>query len=697
MAMSEAEELEYLRLKKRKALASGGITNVAHETGTQNAATQGGLISEESGTLPRFLAGSGARTINLGRGALQTGLDVAESVLNPAGRMARTNQLPSSGLPSEALGERVIQPARESLQRGVSRTQQDIESMGLAGRAGSFAADVAPSLLARDWRKLLAIGATQGAIEPEGEGQDVSRIAHGTAGGLFNVAAPKIAETAMRGIRNVTAMARPGTVLADALGTLQTLPAQAQAQVYDAAQSLIDEGRRLGITLTGPEAVQQALEELGQGSARKLGTLQRVVENAPRGEGIMASVTGRRPAEIRTAGESVLRETFGAPSTPESAAQGVQSAAEKAVEEAMKARTAASGPSISAAQGQSVPVAGLDDLMREVDTRIARAGENTYLGKALRQFRNLLGSSEADAVTGQRNLGPLITANRETAYRLQQGYNPAAGPDQPGFIREVAAELAPLNRTFTDILKQASPDYATGLSRHIAGSPEVEQLYRGPVGRLANKQDGEVGARITAMANEFLDPTVARPSTIRKLASDLGKHDKSAVRNLVGVRVGNIFDHATRDLQGGANAWGGANFIKDLMGNAQARENLKATIETLPNGNQMWAGWNKFATVLKATGKRKPLGSETAMNLGIQEELGKAANLPGRLATQPLQTLGTLFEDFAARRNAGALAEVFTHPQAAQEMRKLAGTSPTSKRAQDLATKILLILNQTVQ
>jgi hypothetical protein len=697
MAMSEAEELEYLRLKKRKALTASS-TNVAHETGNETQAPSNRyfpeLIGPDSNPFARFAAGAGGEMINLGRGAIQAGTDAVESLVNPNSRIEQETGRPQPRLPTDAIVDYVTRPLRESLQKGVSNTRKDIESSGFAGKSGAFTTNVIPSLLARRVPAALVTGLAQGASTPEGEGEDVSRIGRGTAEGLLNVAAPKIAETAIRAGRKVTSLARPGAVLNDAMGALKELPEKLQQSVYTTAQSLIDDGRKLGITLTGPEAIQQALEDLGLGAAPKLGTLQRVVENAPSGEGTMAAVTGQRAGQVDRAGRIMQRATFGQPVAPESAAQATQSAAEKAIDEVMKARTAASGPSIAAAQGESKLIPEIDDLVKEVDARIARSGEDTYLGRALKQFRTLLTQGEVDDLTGKRSLGPLITGNRETAFRLQQGYNPAAGPDQPGFIREVAAELAPLNRSFTDILRKASPDYATGLDRHIAGSPEVEQLYRGPVGRLANKQDGEVGARITSMANEFLDPDVARPATIRKLAADLGKHDKTAVQKLVGVRIGNMFDHATRNLQGGANAWGGANFVKDLMGNAQQRANLEATIKTLPNGNQMWAGWNKFATVLKATGKRKPAGSETAMNLGVQEEFSKAANLPGRLLTRPMDTIGTMFEDFAARRNAGALAQVFTHPQAALEMKKLAGVAPTSKRAQEIVRNVLLILNQ---
>lgn len=510
-------------------------------------------------------------------------------------------------------------------------------------------------------------------------GEGARRVFEGTplevpasiVGGMVGASLPAVA-------RYVGAVSRPGDILARGLEGVDDA-------TMAKAEKLMQDAKAMGVDLTGPEAIQQAM-----GGQTRLGTLQRQVEMAPGGEGIMRPTIAARPGQVRRAGEELLDNTFGPQVPPERAVAAAQGAGETLVDQAMKSRTALTSPGFGTAKVQAAEVAGLDDLVKAVDAKLATAGPETQLGRALKGFRAQLTQVEPDAA-GKLPLGPLMTANRETAWKLAQKYNPAFGPDQPAFQREIAAELAPLNKQFTDILSGASPDYGTALKTYQAASPAVTELYEGPVGRLARGGSGDPATQLRSMADEFLDPNLARPAQIRKLAADLAKADPKAVPQLVGARIGNVFDNATKELQSGANPWGGARFVTEVMGNPQARANLEATIKTLPSGGSLWSGWVKFAEVMKATGKRLPRGSDTALNLGMAEELKKGASLSARVAGNPLGALADASEQFFARRNASELAKVFTDPQSVSKMRELALLNPKSRTAQLLVAEILAL------
>ncbi len=629
--------------------------NVAHETVTKDDEPNGLLYDAAMGApsaAGRFLAGAGGEITNMAKGAGQTVLEGLRGVIDPLGSQGLDDPMAN---PVKTTISQGLQHGTDALKEGVTQTRQDIDNMGTAGKFGKFTADVIPALMTKKAIPAAIVGAVQGLTTPEGTGETVNRTLRGGVEGTLNAVAPKAGDLLAAGARKVTSLLRPGAVLSDAMGVLKDAPQPVQEQVFTYAQDLIDHGRTLGVTVTGPEAVQQALEDLGIGAAPRLGTLQRSVENAPKGEAAMAAVTGKRAGQVENAGRRVQRETFGDAATPEDAVQATNKAAGGALKEAVNARTAASEGSFqTAAERMAKPgsqtVSDIAALKKEIDAQIALKGSGSGVGRKLAAFRKQLDQGIAD--TGEQSLGPLQQANRETAINLRQKYNPQ-DPDNT-YNNMEAGVIGPFNEKLTNLLTRDSPDYGQALTSHIAASPDVNAMQYGAVGRMANQETGDVSARLTAMSNEFLNPEIARPQTIRKLAADLGKQDPTVVPKLVGARIGNIFRNATRQQQGGANPWGGANFVKDLMGNSQARQNLEATVKTLPDGARKWAAWNKFATVLKATGKRKPIGSETAQNLGMDEALKQGLSAPAQVLSNPMAAGANLLCRPRQRRQAVA-------------------------------------------
>lgn len=224
MALDEQEELEYLRLKKRKALAgnmalpkdaqAAGI-NVPQETsgGDTNSFgfhTPDAVNSALTETMPgRFMSGMGSEIVNMGRGALQSGVEGIRTLVDPVSAVDNYNGVTSAkGKPTPGL-KTLTQPldrAEEGLQKGVDKTRAVQDSLGMSGKAGAITADLLPYAVAPESIPgQLATGFAQGATAPRGTDEDFSRLNSGAEQGLLNaggaVVANKVVAPFARGVR----------------------------------------------------------------------------------------------------------------------------------------------------------------------------------------------------------------------------------------------------------------------------------------------------------------------------------------------------------------------------------------------------------------------------------------------------------------------------------------------------------------
>lgn len=729
MPLSDAEELEFLRLKKRKSTLGETPQNVAHETGSNDASTNSfgfhtpdATNSALTETVPgKFLTGMGGEIVNMGRGAVQSGIDALSTIIDPNTAMEKyqgvtpTEKTQRGATPGLQQVRQTIEQPQQALRQGVEDTRKVQAQTGLPGAVGAFTAQALPWMAGNPSISAgVPAAAAQGFTTAQGH-EDLDRTSAAGTNAAVGAAAPVAIQFIQRFI--------PGNIsgiLKKSLSTVLDLDKGAQERVFGRAQDIIDEGQRQRINLTGPEALQQAMEEHGIGGTNRLGTMQRIIEQSPSGEGQMARVIGPRSSQVENAGQQALRDTFGAPASPEAAVQNTQRAGEDVMSQAVKGRTDTTQPRFAAARTEPTPAAvggDLEQLKKDLDAEIALTGPDNSLGLKLKKYRDLLDQGAPQAqppvmVNGTEvppgtpmydalvkggavqpptssgpTLGPLIETNRTYAENLYKKYNPL-DPENTFNNREVAA-LAPFNKRLQNILEGASPEYSQGLSQYRDISKHViNPLEEGPIGRIVNQGGDKVGARLDSLSNEFLSEDV-RPGDVRKLAGRLNAIDPKVVPELVGSRLENMFTQATQDLQNGPNPWGGAKFITQVMGNSTQRANLEATIKSLPDGHTKWAAWNKLATVLKTTGKRKPMGSETAMNIGLQNEIG---NVPLKFSANPIGWADSILSEWATKRNGAELARIFTDPQAARQMQKLVSLPPTSPKARFITAGIISTL-----
>jgi hypothetical protein len=153
------------------------------------------------------------------------------------------------------------------------------------------------------------------------------------------------------------------------------------------------------------------------------------------------------------------------------------------------------------------------------------------------------------------------------------------------------------------------------------------------------------------------------------------------------------FNEAMRELQGGASQFSGARFAKEIAGNPQQRANLRAAIESLPNGAARWEGFEHLLDIMAATGTRQAKGSLTAFNEleiasmtsgGLQSIAAKAAS-PGKWMSLANDT----FKAWSLGRNLDQLARIITDPRSGNAFNQIVRIPAGSDRAIAVAGRLI--------
>lgn len=476
----------------------------------------------------------------------------------------------------------------------------------------------------------------------------IARFAGGLAGGLgTGVAATRMRPT--------------GAVLRDVMSNVDDETARA-------AQRLITDAKRQGITLTGPEAIAQI-----RGTASEpLLNVQRVVEQSRGGGPVMSQAMAARPAQNRQAFENVLRQVGPEVADPTAIAPRVQQSAERVINEARQAGNAAARALYEAAEARAISPSQWNNLTANpaIASALARVKNNPQLG-----LQNEMPGS----------VRWLDAAKKFLDEAAQPGMSATA------LDRVAAASSARNAAQLRGAVDVDVPEYARArgiVERNVR--EVVEPLQRQPIGQLAEAQQFPAQARVLFPAN----PETLTPSLVRQTFTQLNRQDPTAARDLTRQFLQTRFDEITQNLLKGANEFGGAKFAAEIAGNTKQAQNLRAAVESLPNGKEAFKGFSKFLQIMEAQGKRQGGGSMTEFNRQMTEELSRGGNVagaastiasPGRLAS----IVREWYERFQYGRNSEELARLFIDPQAVNKMVALAKLNAGNPGAQAIAASIV--------
>ncbi|WP_146221852.1 hypothetical protein [Methylobacterium sp. B4] len=490
--------------------------------------------------------------------------------------------------------------------------------VGLGGVARRAAETIIPAVLSET-----AGQATKGsAAEP------FARLAGGVAGNVGVATAAARADAPARAI----AAATRGTTEAD----------------LAAARALGETAQRVGVPLTGAEAVQGAT-----GNATKLGDLQRAVEGSLDGGAVLARVYADRPAQMRNAVEEALAALGPQSTAPSTIGPRAAQTAEAAIDDLRQSINRGTRADYAAAGSHVLDPADFEPLARDAAFRetLRQLRADPVLGPT---YRDLPDSSIAviDAVTkGMRDRG-VAFGNRA---------NPGFSSETAGLYTGGAAEARAIARDPTRGGSQAYDDALTAQAQ--ARRQNLEPLEQGPLGQLAQAGDTAAATQAVLPARPLVGGEVELADAVTRLRA----RDPDLTNELIRQRLADQYDASATRLVGGEAQGGGARFAKDIAGTEQQARNLDAVLEAT-GGPAVRLPIADVLDVLRATGTRKPQGSPTDFNQQIREAVGEmplTAQAMTALRTGGASLL-TQAGDGARRawfgRNNRTLAEILTAP-----------------------------------
>lgn len=541
---------------------------------------------------------------------------------------------------------------------------------------------------------------------PVGSGVTAANTARGIATNVATRVAPRVAaEAALPAVASETAgrltkdtglepYARfGGAVAGGGLAALATRPRTAatilegelgrvtQQQVDDATRLMEDAARGPNpVRLTWPEALSQVT------GRPVLSDTMRHLEASPgqvRDE--LSAFYGARPDQVEARVNAAAAELSpGAQARPSSVGPAATQAATDALEGARRDINLATTPLYHAGETARITPAELAYFQQSVPgfQEAADAVRNTP--QLARYVAHLPDNSVGflDAVKQQL---------QQAARRQREGVEPGTGNAKiaAGLEQDAAILQQVVERASQRAGGETAQAMATQAARREA---EVTPLAQGPLGELSRA--GDTQNAITALFPK--NPNAGSAAEIGEAVTRMRQQNPRAAADLIRQHVDNAFNQAQSDLQGGRSQASGAKLRKDIFGNPQQRENLRAAVTaSLPDGDVRFAGFERLMDILEATGTRQGIGSKTAYNRNVDQILGQGgiptevAKSVGKLPSKAFSYLSDKATQYALGKNKLELSRILTDPGSAQMLRRLADTNPGSQAAFRIATRLL--------
>ncbi len=419
------------------------------------------------------------------------------------------------------------------------------------------------------------------------------------------------------------------------------------------AEDLVNEGLAFGVGVTWPEA----LSTVTRGRVDLTG-MQRVIEQARRGQPIMSEFMGARPPAIRAAVQDQTSQ-LGPLTPPSVAGPQIRSTATERINDLRMQINEMTAPQYLNSAGTAVDPIAFQQLMADplfAETLNSIRGDNTY-GRLIRGFED---NSIAVMDAVKKRLDDITAA--------QPGE--ATGAAIRGSVAGQARAAG----------QAASTEYGQALSTQaFARENWLAPLEQGPLGRFSRTDDLAEQIRAVFPTN----PLAGTEADVRLALGMIAEASPDAAQAVVRHHLENVFNETTQALRSGPNQAGGGSFVAALQGNEQQYRNLEAAfVAAFPDGAERFEGFQRLMQVLEATGRRQPANSATWANIAAGQQLSQAGTPIGRLATTAasptrwLSSVSNWYANFLTGRNGAALARIITDPASGDVLRRLATGGP---------------------
>lgn len=509
--------------------------------------------------------------------------------------------------------------------------------------------------------------ATQ-AVIPGLAAEGASQATQGTPYQPYAKAAAGLAAGA-----GATMLARPGSA---SQAIRSQLPEGVGQADVDAARTLMLDAKNRGIGLTWPEALSQVTKR------PVLTDTQRILESSPETRSKMQEFFADRPAQFDKAALDEMQNVAPGTANPSSIGRQASEAAQGTLTDVRKTINAHAEPFYQASEGVLLTPGEMAQVKKipgfSEATQAVRDGPNAWRVQHLPDNSvGFLNAVKKHFDTAAENAG--------------SKFNPAKNHETQATHEMQASAVKQIGEAM-------SPDYQAALAIGKQGRERfLQPLLDGPLGRIADKPD-------TRKAINALFPTNPLPNSHNEIATAvtaLSKRNPWAATQLVRAHLESAFNEATRVLQGGPNQFGAAGFAKAVVGNPQQRENLRAAIESLPNGQKLWAGFDGFLEAAEATGTRQAKGSLTSFNTaerkmmegsGAIGEAVKTGLSPGKWWS----IVNDKWSKWKLGNNLNELASILTDPASGKILERIAAMPKGSREAGYLASRLILQADQSL-
>jgi hypothetical protein len=474
--------------------------------------------------------------------------------------------------------------------------------------------------------------------------------------------------------------------LGQRLPTAETMASKALQGVtsdrFDQAEVLFNQARQQGIPISAAEAMQAVTR-----GATGLGDLQHTVE----GMGGMKGFYAQRPAQNEAAARQVFNTIAPANPDPSQIGRAAGGAAENIVTSIRSAINNYTRPMYEAAGRHLVP-----------EQVHAAFMQDPLFVQTARTIRN---TPELNAVV-QNAPDRSVRFYDEVAKQLEQRSRNAAQPLNPQANQTVAAVTGSMGSDLKDVAVASERAATGGPSSYEAAlatqarlrDQYLQPVLSGMVGKIAG-QDTTTKAAVDALFPA--NPLANSQSEIAQTMRALSRQRPGIANDLIRAHAEMTFNEAAQRLaSGGESQSSGAKFAAILRGNPQQAANLEAAVRAVPNGDQIWNGFDRLLSIMEAQQYRQATGSRTAFKIpGVEDLKGgglvnNAAQVVGGAGIPISRKVTNAIQDWNVGRNLDALADILTSPEGMRRLRQLSQLPPDSVQFATVLNRLGNIVNE---
>lgn len=618
-----------------------------------------GSVSADGGLYADVLGGKASKSLN--NANISTAEDVARSSV--AGLERGVAAIPGAfgdvSQFSKFIGQKAgFEPPQRSMldallsKVGAEKLPTSADTIEFARKSGVPGINYQPQTVAGEYARTIGENIPGAVAGPGGMAKNALK---------FGVAPAIAAETAGQFTKGTDyePYARAGAALATGgTAAFASRPNAAERAFMNATSSMTPDQIRQATELYNQSRIGSTPVPLTFAEAAgndRLLNLQRIVE----GQGGLTEFMANRPAQVDAAGRAFVDTVAPSRADPSMLGREIQRDSQGIVGDVTKAINQTTAPLYKAAESGVVPAGEITTLMSDpiYANTLKEIRNDPTLNKTI---ANLPDDSPVVLDLVQRRLGEVADNARM--------------PGQATTSNTRASNIGSTQENVRTAADNASPALSAARAENARLRQQyLEPILAGPIGKLQNTD--EVKGAINALFPQ--NPVPNSAPEVLQAVSALSNRNPVASRQLVRAHIESVFNQSTKDLQGGPTQFGGATFKAKLIGNDQQAANLAAAISGLPNGQQVLQGFDKLMTVMEATGRRQRVGSQTAFNQELQQQLKDGGIIGEAVATGGIklpQKIRDTLQEWNLGKNTDRLAKLLTDAKAIDAFLQMANS-----------------------